>query len=355
MKKKAYILAFQRATNYGAVLQIFAFKKVLENHGLKVEVIDYIPPWMKVTLRNHPSIFSFVKRRIMNFTFKSFFKKLGLTSSKYRENNTLKENLVDGDFYFVGSDQVWNKNIMHNDPTYFLNFVPEGAKRIGYAISMGNTRFEEPFKSEAYSLIEKFDNISARETFVSRYINEKFPEVNVPVVLDPTLLLSFDDYSGISDKKTFRRDYIVVYSAMRDQRLYDLAFHLRKLTGLPIVNLGYHFKGADKHEYLKGPGNWLNRIRKAKYVITNSFHGTVFSILAKSKFFVVPNEKKTHKGLNARFVELLNSLGLSQQMISNETELEERFNQEINFEKAFKLLAKRRESSYIFIKEVINK
>ncbi|WP_430815372.1 polysaccharide pyruvyl transferase family protein [Carboxylicivirga sp. RSCT41] len=353
MKKQAYILAYQKATNYGAVLQIYALKRVLEKHNLMVKVVDYIPKWMKVTLKNQPSVMSYVKRKVMNLTFKSFFKRLGLTEKTFYSNSSLCKHLTDGEFYFVGSDQVWNRNIMKNDPTYFLDFAPNGAKRIGYAISMGNKALEEPFKSKAYDLISQFDHLSARENYVSEFINEKFPDEEVPVVLDPTLLLDIQDYTEVCDTKTFKNDFIAVYSAMRDQRLYDLAFHLREITGLPIVNLGYHYKGPDKHEYFKGPGNWLNRIKQARYFITNSFHGTVFAILGKSNFFVVPNENPGQKGLNARFIELLDSLDLSSQIVSNKDELELQLNANVDYSKSFKLLDQRREISMNYIQQAL--
>lgn len=352
-EKLAYILAYQKATNYGAVLQIYALKKVLEKHNLRVEVIDYIPEWMKVTLKNQPTVLSYIKRKIMNLTFHDFFMKLGLTETSFSSNDSLRSELDEGDYYFVGSDQVWNRNIMRDDPTYFLNFAPNNAKRIGYAISMGNKALVEPFKSEAYQLINEFDHLSARENYVSDFIRNEFPLLEVPVVLDPTLLLNIDDYKEVCDKKIFKNEFIMVYSAMRDQKLYDLAFHLKELTGLPIINLGYHFKGPDKHEYLKGPGNWLNRIKQAKYFITNSFHGTVFAVLGKSNFFVVPNENPAQKGLNARFVELLDSLDLSNQIISLKNELDSRLEDKINFDRAFILLEKRREISINYIQEAL--
>lgn len=352
-QEKAYILAYQKATNYGAVLQIYALKKVLEKNNISVKVIDYIPQWMKVTLKNQPTIMSFVKRKLMNLTFSSFFKKLGLTDVTYYNNDSLSKELTDGDYYFVGSDQVWNRNIMKDDPTYFLNFAPDDAKRIGYAISMGNKPLEEPFKSKAFELIGRFDHLSARENYVVDYINEKYPNVKVPVVLDPTLLLNIDDYNEVCDKTIFKNEYIAVYSAMRDQRLYDLAFQLKEFTGLPIINLGYHFKGPDKHEYLKGPGNWLNRIKQAKYFITNSFHGTVFAVLGKSNFLVVPNENFGQKGLNARFIELLDSLDLSNRIISTRNELESRLYVKVNYDYAFKLLEQRREISIDYIQAAL--
>lgn len=349
--KKAYILAYQRATNYGAVLQIYALQKKLEEFDIDVEVIDYIPEWMKITLRNQPTIKSYIKRKIMNITFGKFFNQLNLTKKTFYSSSELKSHLQDGDLYFVGSDQVWNPKIMKNDTTYFLSFVSDSAKRIGYAISMGNQKLTNEFLVEALPLIDKFDNISTREVFVSDFIKNHYPSIKAPVVLDPTLLLDSEDYKNVKDRKEFKKDYIVVYAAMHDEKLYSLAKYLKEKTGLPIINLGYHFKEADVQEYIYGPGNWLNRIEQAKYIITNSFHGTVFSILYKKSFFVVPNQNQMR--LNARFTELLNSLKLDSHLIISETDIDNKIYNETEFKQAFELLEERRESSLSYLEKAI--
>ena len=345
--KKAYILAFQKATNYGAVSQIYALKTTLEKNGLEVEVIDYIPEWMKVTLKNQPTIKSFIKRKIMNFTFKSFFNKLGLTKETFYDRKILKEQLPKADFYFVGSDQVWNQNITKKDVTYFLNFAPKSDKKIGYAVSMGNYAFSEDFKSQAEPFIKEFTSLSAREVFVSDFVKDNSFDIDVPIVVDPTLLLEAEEYDNIRNHKKFNTEYIALYAAMHDENLYAYAEHLKTITGLPIINLGYHYKGADKQEYLKGPENWLDRIADATYFITNSFHGTVFSIVYKKDFFVVPNQNPSLKGLNARFEELLISLKLEERLVYSTNDI--KVDEKINFKEAYSLLEKRKEKSIEFI------
>jgi len=349
--KKAYILAFQKATNYGAVLQIYALKTTLEKLDLTVEVIDYIPKWMQVTLKNQPSLKSFLKRKIMNLTFKSFFKKLKLTQNSYYDNKSLTHDLNTGDFYFVGSDQVWNPKIMQNDSTYFLDFVPKNAKKIGYAVSMGNQVISDKFMTKVLPLIKDFDFISAREDFVTNFIHNYDKNIQIPIVLDPTLLLNASDYETLKDKTKFRSKYIAVYAAMHDENLYDYARYLKEKTGLPIINLGYHFNGADRQEYIKGPGNWLNRIEQSNYFITNSFHGTVFSILYKKEFFVVPNQNQL--GLNARFIELLESLKLNSRLIHSKHEIDTLLHSKLVFENAYLLLKERKKQSLKYIKETI--
>ncbi|ASB49415.1 polysaccharide pyruvyl transferase family protein [Alkalitalea saponilacus] len=354
-KKKAYLLAYQRATNYGAVLQLYALKIVLERLGVVVSVIDYVPEWMKVTMKNQPTLLSYIKRRIMSFTFNSFLRQLNLTKRKFSSIDEMKQLLPAADYYFVGSDQVWNERIMKQDLAYFLSFAPEKSVKVGYAVSMGNIPLSEEFLEDARPYIQRFDSISVRENYVSEFIaNCKF-ELNTPVVLDPTLLLSGDDYTKVSPNKCYKQEYIAVYSCMHDQNLYELAKYLKRKTGLPLVNLGYHFKGPDKHEYMFGPGNWINRIRNAKYFITNSFHGTAFAVLFKRTFFTVPNQNHAQLGLNARFMEFLTSIELANRVVYSEQDADAIIEQYIDFDKSHSLLENRRIDALEFIKGALMK
>src|SRR5690554_803959 len=344
-KKKAYLLAFQRATNYGAVLQIFALKAFLEQRNIEVKVIDYIPQWMQVSLKNQPSILSYFKRRIMNFMFENFFKKLNFTKRRYYDLESLSKSLPFADFYFVGSDQVWNEKIIKQDPTYFLSFAPKNAVKIGYAISMGNNMLSDVFLNTVKSNIRSFNYISAREKFVSDFVEKQQFGKDVPVLLDPTLLLGQSDYDNLLSMNGFNEDYIAVYPCMRDERLYELALYLKKVTGLKLINLGYHFKGPDKHEYLSGPINWINRIKYSRYFITNSFHGTAFAITYKKLFFAVPTNKSNQLGRNARFTELLDSVSLTDRLINNKLDIDRLIDREIDYDNVHTLLVERRRES----------
>lgn len=349
--RKAYILAFQRATNYGAVLQIFALKTVLESMGLEVVVIDYVPDWMRATVKNQPTILSYVKRKVMNFTFLPIFRMLGLSSKTKLTREGIKR-IIDGDYYFVGSDQVWNPRIMKEDLSYFLDFVPSDALRIGYAVSMGGVALSKEFCAKAILEIEKFKYLSGREAFVCDFVKKNFPEMKVPKVLDPTLLLDFEDYSIVKAKRQFTYEYILVYTAMHDSHFVKLAFHLREITGLKIVNVGHYFSGADIQESFKGPENWLNRIEQASFFITNSFHGTVFSILSRGNFMVVPSQTNLH--LNARFEELLESLDLSQRLVYNKHDVDRVLLLDVDYDVVNEKLARFRESSKQFIRNAVS-
>lgn len=351
--RKAYLLAFHRATNYGAVLQLFALKTVLERYDLEVEVIDYTPKWMKVTLKNQRSLLSFIKRKVMNFTFKSFISKLDLTKENYSDLDNLRHSLPPADFYFVGSDQVWNEKIIKEDPTYFLPFAPDNSVKIGYAISMGNHFLSECLLRKVKSSILRFDFISGREQFVSDFVSDQHYNKKVPVLLDPTLLLKRNDYDEILLEKHYKEKFIAVYSCMRDDRLYEFARHLKMLTGLRLINLGYSFKGADKQEYLYGPINWINRIKHSTFFITNSFHGTAFAVIYSKVFFTVPTNIEAQLGKNARFIELLTSLNLADRLVYEKQDIDYLIDSSIEYDKAHGLLEKRRKEAILFLETAL--
>lgn len=354
LRKKAYIIAFHRALNYGAVLQIYALSKVVERFGIDVEVIDYIPRWMEISLKNQPTLLSYVKRKFMKIFFRNFQGNLKKTPRTFKSLKELEEYLDPADFYITGSDQVWNEVITRKDEAYFLSFVPENSKRIGYAVSMGNRLISTDFDARVKELVLKFDAISVREKFVSDYVKTFSPDSDIPIALDPSLLLDEEDYALVCSTKTYQEPYIAVYACMHDKNLYELARYFKRKLGLPLVNLGYHFSGPDKHEYLFGPENWINRIKNARYILTNSFHGTVFSILHRKKFMVVPNNDVTQQGLNARFVELLASLGLSQRLVQNESDIDLCFDAPIDYDTAFRLLQNRRNESLAYLRSALN-
>lgn len=353
MGKKVYILAFQRAFNYGALLQIYALKKTISRMGFEVHIIDYVPQWMKITLKNQPNILSYFKRLLMKIFFNPFLKKLGINKPILSIQEAEKK--LDGNgMFIVGSDQVWNEKLIRKDPMYFFSFLPNSTKRIGYAVSMGNYPFSIDFLEKIEPEINKFHSISAREKFVADYLkeNNKYSN-NIPIVLDPTLLLKKEDYDEVSSTNTINKPFIAVYPCMYDQNFFDLVSYIKLKTGLPLVNLGYHFKGSDKNDYIFGPENWLNKIRNAKYFITNSFHGTAFAILHKTQFLTVPTLKQEEIGLNARFTELLDSLDLSDRLVTNPKDIDAKLDSNIDFDNAFLKLETRRSESLLFLRNAL--
>lgn len=221
------------------------------------------------------------------------------------ETNAVTENL---DAVIVGSDQVWRiENTRLAGFDFFLDFVKDNRiKRISYAASYGKDTWqgteEETFRVK--ELLNKFDSVSVREDSGVVLCEDLF---GVPAahVLDPTLLLDASDYNSLLSKSQYRNE-IVTYILDPDPKKTEIVNKIADRYEAKIVNL----YPSNKYSIYKSIYAWLESIRNAKYVLVDSFHGMVFSILFHKQFAVIGNEKR---GL-ARFSSLLEMLSMSDRM-----------------------------------------
>ena len=352
--KKIRVLTFHYAHNYGAMLQAYALQKVLSrNEKNEVKFIDYrksniensykvFKPIRKNMLRwfkdniNSLKHYNSKKLRYNNFN-KFLYSKLNLTERVY----SIKEltELSKADIYITGSDQVWNPNIvMELSDIYTLNFKLESVKKIAYAASVGDASLIAERAEEYKNKISNINYISVRENDAKIEL-EKIINNNIEVVLDPTLLLSIDDWNNeIKDCANITDKYILAYVVNPDSEYIKIVNDLSQKTGLKIIHFGLENPGYNnvfKSAYTEGPLDFINYIKNAKYVVATSFHATVFSILFKKKFFIVP-----HRKTGARVTNILNQLGIEGRAFSS---LEDFKNIDYNFETDWKNVEKKLE------------
>ncbi len=341
---KAAVVTFVRAYNYGAVLQCYALCKSLQKLGIEAETLDYYPEyfrslynfsylgeprylpyrpiknWLKFT-----RVWSALKKR--NNAFDRFIKKnIPITEKQYNTLDELNSEKFDYDMYISGSDQVWSPKCAHFDPTFFLRFSgAEKAKKISYAASFGCATIPEE-KIEEYKVrLENWDAYSVREKSGIDILNNLLG-VSATQCCDPTLLLSRVDWEDVKSSKTISKPYILIYSVGNDPNvLYKYANELSEKKDLQVVNVPCSVRhermmGYDIKEYgfktisTSGPDEWLSLFFNAEYVLTDSFHGTVFSILAQKQFATAV---EFSWGSNNRAKELLNALGLETRTLNN--------------------------------------
>ncbi|HLT41983.1 MAG TPA: polysaccharide pyruvyl transferase family protein, partial [Sphingobacteriaceae bacterium] len=240
-------------------------------------------------------------------------------------NSGMKElNSMGFDGYVVGSDQCWRPKYSPQIANYFLDFASneQEIKRISYAASFGvsNWEFNEEDTFLCSKFAQKFNAISVREdsgvNLVKKYLKQEAVHV-----LDPTMLLDTGDYVRITEneKAVLSAGELKVYILDRSLKkgniveVLERRLGLRKFEVLPKKRFG-----IDKYDNIEdfiypGPVQWLQGYRDAKFVITDSFHGTVFSILFNVPFLVIPNSSR---GV-ARFESLLKVFGLEDRLINN--------------------------------------
>ncbi|WP_455664435.1 polysaccharide pyruvyl transferase family protein [Phocaeicola sp.] len=313
-------------SNYGGNLQRYALVTVLQQRGHHVSHIylvnEYRLPWWKMP-------FSYSKRLIKKILLKQdvlifeeqyrmrcnaekyknslrFYEQYIPHTEKIISSKQLKEQCTKWDFdvYMVGSDQVWRKRMAHywGLRNYFLEFVPKNVKRIAYAVSLGtdDERFAEKEKRHFGELYSKFQAVSVREYSALDLFKQNGWLKPVPQwTLDPTLLLTVDDYIYLMDKAGIVRDlsmeFIFCYVLdMNDtvQKYIDRKTHE---FGLSSIVVGLSDTSTVSIE------QWLTYISTASLIITDSYHGVVFSILFNRPFVFIGNSFRGNARVNSLF------------------------------------------------------
>lgn len=366
--KKIGIITFHKAHNYGAVLQAYALQKVLsQNHN--VSIINYrneqIEDSYKVVRIKKENIISLAKSLISSFiyysknkkrhiNFDEFIKEYMNLTDEYKSEQELKDNPPDLDIYITGSDQVWNYNISGKKiDAYTLNFGNKNIKKISYAASIGTLTFDEINKEKYVENINKIHKISVREEKAQEYLKDVFDN-NVEVTLDPTLLVKKEDWEKQFDlENTEKQKYIFVYTLTKDAKYYEIINWLSKKTGLKVIHLGKRnekIKNILRNAYSDGPVEFLKLIKNAEYVITSSFHATVFSLIFNKKFWSIP-PKKT----GSRITNLLEKLRISNRIVYTLEEFKnKKYDEKIDYIEVDKKLEKERKKSIDWLNDAIN-
>lgn len=310
--KKVYVITFQKALNYGAALQAYALAKYLRSSNFEVEIINYAPTYFLLqTYRPAKGIkksFDKLKKILAFSAFSS--KHLPLTKNIYFTSKSITK-ISDGDAFICGSDQIWNYRLTGGkfDKAFFLDFVPADSRRIAYAASAGSIRVHDHI-SEVKELTSKFHAIGAREETLASDLEGMIDNTRLTVVVDPSLLIK--DYVDVFDQRRipvtkYILSYVVGSGEMLDK--YEQAVtELKKTTDIPVIHIGAkHVNSADINILDVSPGEWVSFIKNSEFVITNSFHGTAFSINFEKQFIFIPH---IVENLNARQTTLLARVGL---------------------------------------------
>ena len=252
------------------------------------------------------------------------------------------------DIYIAGSDQVWDYKLTNFDQTYFLDFPEKGKKKCSYAASIGEHIPPEQFRNDYSRLLNDFDEILVREDYGADIVNEltgKKPEV----VCDPTLLLTADEWNKLLKEPKIRGKYILVYQLGINPEIVNFARRLKKETGYRIVYIPFPLVGLLKCrcEITVGPAEWMGLFKNAEYVISDSFHGVVFSLLFNRKFFAKADGH--HK--NRRVEQLLKLVNLSDRTMNDVSD--EQLTEEIDFTYANEQIANFRNFSLHKLSEMV--
>lgn len=312
--KKVGIITFHRSRNYGAVLQAYALQTKLKKSGIETEVIDYQNKTIEEQLRlwNRPKKFKIkpllysVKQFVFRYGKKRAFDKFisdYIILSQNLGNNVRNFRLIENKYTacITGSDQVWNRKLTEDDTSYFLDFVGDNTIKIAYAASVGDD--VRIFDEKMINRIEDFLFVSVRENSFKNYLYSEFNK-QVELCCDPTLLLEFQDYIELIEKSIYKKKYLFVYTIQDSKEVQNFANQVARTNNLAVISN----KNCIPFWMNCSPKDFLNWMYHAEYIITNSFHGTIFSIIFHKKF--LSYIKMENGSINQRIYDLLNDVNL---------------------------------------------
>ena len=250
------------------------------------------------------------------------------------------------DSYIVGSDQSWNLDITNDTLSFLLHFAPNGKKKSSYATSIGLESLSERQKEIFKKHLPGFDNISVREKKGAELI-ESFTEKEINICLDPTLLLDKKEWSALSKAPKYKK-YVLIYAMADSDTLVKKAKELARKNGLKVIAVGLKkdVKGV-KNIRTASPQEWLGLIRDASIVVTNSFHGTAFSLNFNKDFYL--EYLPQGWSVNSRLENISQMFGIKHRIIGEKTFQEG----EIDYDNVNAVLEKEREKSLGYLRSIL--
>lgn len=366
-EKKIGILTYHRVSNFGSLLQTYALQQYLIKKGNEVEVIDYYPErlrmkrllfhvspnWSRPFLRMTAHLIPAVISRLLGYHMMNRFlhKYIKLTEKSFASEDELLANLPQADIYMNGSDQIWNLDTSDGktDRVFFMAFLSKKKIRTAYAGSFGKDDFSEEELTEIKKYLSDYKSISVREN-TGLDILRRIGIDNGVWVLDPVFLLKKEEWLQIVPRMKLPHNYLLVYNLNRNPKISEMAQKIAKDRNLDIVNFAHSFlfiKGA-KNIIYPTPNSFIALFANAGYVITDSFHGTAFSINFNKQFVCIPAPR-----FNSRLESVLSLFGLRERLIYDWEDYK-RLETEIDYMAVNRILETERVKAYKYIECMLN-
>ncbi len=376
--KIGLVLAY-KGVNYGMLLQAYATQRVLEALNYETEIIDYtrvgfkhirLTPWLPVYFatevikkyknKKYMPVLDDIhqqnvkeRKKISN----EFIKKKLLNRVKCRGIEELErytKNTYNG--VLVGSDQIWPPDAAFGNFTT-LRFVPDNINKVSYATSLGVSKYPFYCRSSAENFWKRMNHISVREE-QGKDIIKSICDVPVEVVVDPTYLLSKNKWEKlIPVKRIIKEKYILCYFLGNTIEHKKLAREFADRYGIKLVSIlstesvsAIDISFANQIIIGKGPEDFINLVRGAEYIMTDSFHGLAFSVINNKQFYVFYRTKSGSKNSrNSRIDNILKMWGLESRLVLNEASIDEFDTSLINYEKVNERVLRKRQESMDYL------
>lgn len=334
MGKKIGIITIY-VVNYGAVLQTYALQKYLKSceDVSQVEIVNFYTKEVEKIFKRYKS-HNIIKNLILKFVVllrypwlyrrklreKAFEAEEFSFTRRYENPQYLLEHMPPSDIYITGSDQVFNPNTRYKR-VFYLDFnKPSNAIKVAYAPSVGLNSLPQEIENEVSKYLSDFDFLSCREDTGAKYLSH-ISQKEVQWVTDPTLLLDCAQWERMGIAPHISGDFILVYDLNGGRNLIEIAVEIKCKTHLPIVCITQKPQSFNRNVYRyiysAGPREFVGWFNKASYVVTDSFHGTMFSLIFRRPFFVYI----ASHGTSSRLYSILRYLGLEKRIVNEKGSL----------------------------------
>ena len=382
--KVGIVTLYHNNYNFGGLLQAYALPKVIKEHfGIEAEQIDYIPAEQKTKIKpnnDKKSVLQYLYQLVYNFgivffgtiskknlyqrkqAFDSFMDEI-LHSEIAYDQNTISKSLDQYRLFICGGDQIWNDyKEKQNIKVYTLQFVPSHVKKIAYAPSMAILETTSDFNQIMRTGLNELNSISVREK-KSVPLLELLTKKKINIVVDPVLLMTENEWECVARVPKKKDKYILCYLLGDSVEYRKAVKKFARKMNKPILTFPHIFSNVvrkcdlffgDIHDYTSGPREFLGLIRNAEFVITDSFHACVFSMIFETSFVVFERNKIGEKGnMNSRIYDFLEEYHLENQLVSEKELADMKDIPGIDFTYAHKHWEKRREESLKYLENAL--
>lgn len=351
--------------NFGSTLQAIATHSILKKLGHESTLVNYFPPrvtfsgFWKNCLKSPKELVKGILKYpcFLNNSkkFDKYLKKFCKVSAPIYPNDNFAEKCQIADVYMTGSDQVWN--FFYNeglDTHYFFDGINQG-KKVSYASSIGASNLSSEESNQLSKYTSEYAHISVREES-AKALFKKIGREDVEVLIDPTLMLNTTEWTSYMSERIVAEEYLFVYlpyNISDIQANYTLIRAIAKMHNLKVISFSLTFmsdKYADKTIFFPSPGDFLSLMYHAKFVVTNSFHGTAFSLNLHKQFVVIPP-----KNFGTRVENILAKTNLSHLLLRNSS-YEEYLQQykRIEYSHVEEILNAERAKTFTYLKKAVD-
>lgn len=347
---KIGIMTWLHNGNYGTVLQAYALQHYLRSEGYDVQNIDFSPTVVEkvknlIKSKNSFTLFSEKfeamltrkkadqdKLRIKEDKFNEFLSSKFMLTKPFYKADDLSELKGKYDAYICGSDQIWSPTLLN--PAYYFNYLSKNDTKIAYACSFAVNQIPDNKKDKIKGYLKDFSKISVREN-QGKEIVKDLVGLDVPVLVDPTLLLNKSEWDKIASDNIVNKKYVFAYFLTYNEKYFKKAEKIAKemnctLVVVPTCKESYDINADVMQD--AGPADWISLIANAEAVVTDSFHGCVFSLIYSKQFFVFKRFADSNsKSQNSRVYTLLQEYSLNKCLIDADTAIDKAFIEQEEF------------------------